>query len=501
MQAKLQLYNTLSRTTEPFEAINEAEKKVGLYTCGPTVYNFAHIGNLRTYIFEDILKRTLIAHGYTITHVMNITDVGHLSGEDDTGEDKMEKGAKREGKTAWEIAEFYTHSFKKNLADLNILEPDIWCKATDHIAEQIAQVQTLIDKDYTYETSDGIYFDTTKFPQYGEMALLHKQELQAGVRVDLGEKKNAHDFALWKFSSPNEKRQMEWKAFGRMGFPGWHIECSAMSMRYLGKHFDIHCGGIDHIPVHHTNEIAQAECAGANHPWVNFWMHGEFLLIDAGKMSKSDENFITLDTLIKKGYSPLAYRYFLLQAHYRKQLNFSWEALEAAEKGLNKLYEFFSTRLPLDLLDDKENESYLKIIEEVKKDNNTLDYSTAKRKLEILIEAISNDLNTPECLGLLNKYINEDFGSSISPSAWAMVVHEIDKILGLNLREGAYKIYNQKKNTIIPDEVKKLLDERETARTEKNWGESDRLRDEIAHLGFEVKDTADGQEVFPHTKD
>ncbi len=489
----LKLYNTLTRTIETFKPI--IDKKVGLYTCGPTVYDYAHIGNLRTYVFEDILKRTLKAGGYEVTHIMNITDVGHLSGDDDTGEDKMEKGAKREGKTAWEIAEFYTTAFKKHVQTLNILPPDLWCKATDHITEQIVQVQTLIDKGYTYETSDGIYFDTTKFPQYGEMALLHKQELQAGTRVDLGEKKNAHDFALWKFSSPNEKRQMEWEAFGKMGFPGWHIECSAMSMKYLGNHFDIHCGGIDHIPVHHTNEIAQAECAGANHPWVNFWMHGEFLLIDANKMSKSDNNFITLDTLIEKGYSPLAYRYFLLQAHYRKQLNFTWEALEAAEKGLNNLYKFCSTVLPIEILEKTEGEKkYLSEIESYKKDIEL--HRSTQQHLSILMEALANDLNTSEVLGLLHKMIKDTL---LTPSGWSIIIDEMDKILGLSLKEGAYKIYNQKKHTNIPEIVTKLLKEREVARKEKNWTLSDELRDKIISLGFEIEDAPEGQRIVPHT--
>ncbi|PIY93383.1 MAG: cysteine--tRNA ligase, partial [Candidatus Magasanikbacteria bacterium CG_4_10_14_0_8_um_filter_32_14] len=255
----LKIYNTLTKKIEEFKSISD--KEVGLYTCGPTVYNYAHIGNLRTFVFEDILKRILKYNNYQVKHVMNITDVGHLTDDADTGEDKMEKGSRREGKTAWEIAEFYTKAFKKNLQELNIEPPTTWCKATDNIPEQIALVQTLIDKDFTYETSDGIYFDTTKLADYGKLANLQNQNLEAGARVEMGEKKNPHDFALWKFSKENEQKQMEWDAFGKKGFPGWHIECSAMSSKYLGHHFDIHCGGIDHIPVHHTNEIAQSEAA------------------------------------------------------------------------------------------------------------------------------------------------------------------------------------------------------------------------------------------------
>ncbi len=314
----LKLYNTRTREKEVFKPLHSTT--VGLYTCGPTVYNYVHLGNLRSYLFEDILKRTLKRLKFTVQHVMNITDVGHLTDDADQGEDKMEKGAAREGKTAWEVAAFFTDACKRDMADLNILEPSIWCRATDHIPEQIALVKTLIDKGYTYETTDGIYFDTTKFPRYGDFAHLDTQSLQAGVRVDMGEKKNPHDFALWKFSPPGSTRQMEWVAFGKMGFPGWHVECSAMAMKYLGEQFDIHCSGIDHIPVHHTNEIAQSEAATGVTPWVRFWLHNEFLSVGKEKMSKSGENFVTLQTIKDKGHSTLAFRYFILQAHYRKQL-------------------------------------------------------------------------------------------------------------------------------------------------------------------------------------
>lgn len=458
--SELKLYNTLTRKIDTFKPING--KEVGLYTCGPTVYDYAHIGNLRTYIFEDILKRTLTSLEYNVTHVMNITDVGHLSGDDDTGIDKMEKGSVREGKTAWEVADFYASAFKKNIADLNITEPGIWCKATDHTKEQVEQVQTLIDKGYTYETSDGIYFDTTKFPEYGSFAHLDKQELRAGTRVDLGEKKNPHDFALWKFSKPEDKRQMEWEAFGRMGFPGWHIECSAMSMKYLGNHFDIHCGGIDHIPVHHTNEIAQAECSGASHPWVNFWLHGEFLLIDEGKMSKSEENFITLDTLIKKGYSPLAYRYFLLQAHYRKQLNFTWEALDAAEKGLKNLY---------------------RTVQSLGEEIGEVDQTYYKK----FLNEVSDDLNTPQALATMHEMLKSD----LSPETKLGTLHAYEQILGLDLQ----KVVNEKIE--IPQSVADKLTQRAFARQKKDWKASDRLRDEIYELGFEIDDTGDGQRVIP----
>jgi len=449
----LHLYNTRTRKKEPFTPLHG--KDVGLYTCGPTVYNYAHVGNLRTYIFEDILRRALKYHGYVVKHVMNITDVGHLSDDADQGEDKMEKGSKREGKTAWEIAEFYTDAFKQDMQDLNILEPTVWCKATDHIDEQIDQVQALTDRGFTYETSDGIYFDTTKIGDYGKLAQLDKQQLDAGSRVDMGEKKNPHDFALWKFNKPGEKRQMEWEAFGQTGFPGWHVECSAMSMKYLGEQFDIHCGGIDHIPVHHTNEIAQAESATGGKPWVNVWMHGEFLLTGDAKMAKSGDNFLTLARLHEEGITPLDYRYFLLQAHYRKQLGFSWEALKAAKQGLKRL-----------------RQRVLEIGERQDGD---------PKLTREFVEAVSDDLNTAEGLAILQTGLKNGVVS-------LKMVAEFDKILGLDLLAHAEEV-------VIPAEIQSLLEKRRKAREEKNWTESDRLRDEIAHLGFVVEDAGNEQKI------
>ncbi len=456
----INLYNTLTRKKEIFKPMRKGlfpKKEVGLYTCGPTVYNYAHIGNLRTYVFEDILKRVLQYNKYKINHVMNITDVGHLTDDADAGEDKIEAGAKREGKTALEIAKLYTDAFKENLEDLNILEPNIWCKATDHIPEQIDLVQKLIDKGVTYETSDGIYFDTTKIKDYGKLANLKNQKLQEGARVDMGEKKNPHDFALWKFSKADEKRQMEWDAFGKRGFPGWHIECSAMSMKYLGKQFDIHCGGIDHVPIHHSNEIAQSEAITGKKPWVKYWLHGEFLVLGKNeKMAKSSENFITLQTLKEKGISPLAYRYFLLQTHYRKQLTFSWEALGAAQTGLNNLRKMVNSLPEYAPRDPKIDEDFMK--------------------------TINDDLNMPEALalvwtGLKDKSIN------------LPTLIEFDKVLGLDLHNP------EKKEIAIPEEVQKLLDKRKTARKVKDYAKSDELRDEIKKLGFEVEDTGEGQKI------
>ncbi|NCT00245.1 cysteine--tRNA ligase, partial [Candidatus Parcubacteria bacterium] len=335
--APLSLYNTLTRKKEPFKPMLPGE--VGLYTCGPTVYNYAHIGNLRTYLFEDFLKRVLEYNGYRVKHVMNITDVGHLTGDMDMGEDKMEKGAAKEGKTAWDIASFYTDAFRHDIQALNIQDPDIWCKATDNIPEQIEMIKQLEDKGYTYKTSDGIYFDTSRLRDYNKLSHLPLDMLKEGARVEKNEeKKNSTDFALWKFSAPNAKRQMEWSSPWGVGFPGWHIECSAMSLKYLHGQLDIHCGGIDHINVHHTNEIAQSEAATGK-KFFNFWLHGAFLNISGGKkMAKSDDNFLTLEnSLVKKNISPLVYRFATLQTHYRKPMEYSEKNILQAQAGYNSL--------------------------------------------------------------------------------------------------------------------------------------------------------------------
>ncbi len=456
----MHLFNSLTNKKEPFHPLHSSE--VSLYTCGPTVYDYAHIGNLRTYVFEDTLKRSLKYNGYTVNHVMNITDVGHLTDDADAGEDKMEKGSRREGKTTWELAEFYTKIFQENLKDLNIMEPTTWCKATDHIPEQIAMVEKLREKGFTYETSDGIYFDTTKVDDYGKLVNLKEQDLKAGARVEMGEKKNLHDFALWKFTPEGEKRQMEW-VFGtkngqpRMGFPGWHIECSAMAMKYLGEHIDIHCGGIDHKSLHHTNEIAQSEATTGEKPWVNVWMHGEFLTVDEARMGKSQGNFITLQTIKERGFDPLAYRYFLLLAHYRRQLSFSWEALEAASHGLKNLRSYVS-EIPESLPGD------------------------IKHK-QAFLEALNDDLNTPMALAELWTGLKEN---TISLS----MVIQFDKVLGLNLHQ-----IESEEQLILSESVKNLVDQRAIARQTKNFSLSDELREKILAEGYSVEDTKEGQVV------
>lgn len=454
------IYNTLTRNKDKFKPIKR--KRAGVYTCGPTVYDYAHIGNLRSYIFADVLIKTLKYNGFKTKWIVNITDVGHLTSDADTGEDKLEKGSKREGKSAWEIARFYENAFKVDWEKLNLGKPDKMPRATDHIKEQIKIIKKLVKKGVTYRTFDGIYFDTSKINDYGKLSGMDLEKIEAGKRVELGEKKNPTDFALWKFS-PNppaggEKRQMEWKSPWGVGFPGWHIECSAMSMKYLGKTFDIHTGGIDHIPIHHTNEIAQSETATGK-PYANYWVHGEFLVMgDAAKMAKSGENFITLQTLIDRGFNPLSYRYMNFLTHYRKQLKFSWEAVEAAENGLNNLYNKISN-LPTSR-------------GEVNKDY----------KIRFT-EMINNDLNMPGIMALIQELLDD----KIKGEDKRGTLLEFDRVLGLD--------FSKVKKLEVPKEIKELAESRIKARQEKNWQLSDELRDEIQRKGFVVEDTADGYKI------
>src|SRR3989339_379448 len=413
---KIFLYNTLTREKEEFKPIDK--KEIGLYTCGPTVYDYAHIGNLRTYIFTDILKRVLFYNGYSVKHIMNITDVGHLVGDMDMGEDKFEKGARREGKTAWEIAEFYTKAFQKDLGNLNILPPNKYTKATDYIKEQITLIETLEEKSYIYKTSDGIYFDTAKFKDYNKLSHLRLEELQEGARVEKNEeKKNFTDFALWKFSYRDgrpfdssqdfARRQMEWRSPWGVGFPGWHLECSAMSMAELGEKLDIHCGGIDHINVHHTNEIAQSEAATGK-KFFNFWMHGAFLNIAGGKkMAKSADNFLTLDNaFLKKGIDPLVYRFACLQTHYRKPMEYSEEIMLNAKNGLEHL-------------------------------RNQVRGLRANNRTEVrskvygnkFINVINDDLNMPQALAVAQELLESNLTSE---EKYALIL-KFDEVLGLNL--------------------------------------------------------------------
>ncbi|HOX08571.1 MAG TPA: cysteine--tRNA ligase [Planctomycetota bacterium] len=470
------LYNTLTRAKDEFAPI--AAPAVGLYTCGPTVYNFAHIGNLRTYVFEDVLRRALARFGFKVKHVMNITDVGHLTSDADTGEDKMELGARREGKTAWDIARFYTEAFTADCRRLNVLAPDVVCKATDHIPEMIALVRRLEEKGVTYRLADGIYFDTSKFPAYGAMARLDIDGLEAGARVEMVEgKRNPTDFALWKFSPKDKQRQMEWDAPWGRGFPGWHIECSAMSMKHLGEQIDIHCGAVDHIAVHHTNEIAQSEAATGKSPWVRWWVHGEFLVLDKGKMAKSGGGFITLDAVIKKGFDPLAYRYFLLQAHYRSQLMFSWEGLEAAANGYRNLRETV-----LGLKEQLPVASSQLPVGKPATDNCQLTTGNYGERFD---DAVADDLNMPRALGTLWEALKD---GGLSAAAKLALVAHAEPVLGLGLDR-----VEAEKPAEVPADVAELAERRAAARKSKDFAAADVLRKELAAKGYEVEDRPGGK--------
>ena len=452
----LKFYNTLTRKKQVFKPLKKLD--VGIYSCGPTVYWYQHIGNFRSYIFSDILKRVLKYNDYNVKHVMNITDVGHLTSDADEGEDKIEKAALKEGKKAEDIADYYFKIFKQDLKKLNIIEPDIWCKATEHIKEQIELIKILEAKGYTYKTSDGIYFDTEKFKDYGKLAKLKKKGLKAGKRVCFGDKKNKTDFALWKFSSEPGKRQQEWNSPWGIGFPGWHIECSAMSSKYLGERFDIHTGGEDHIPVHHTNEIAQSEAAFNKKPWVKFWMHGAFLIFKGEKMSKSSGKIATISDLQEQGYSPLDYRYFVLTAHYRKQLNFTKENLDNAKNSRERLKRIISS-----LKGDDETSK--------NKDDNEIN----EKYLKDFENAIEDDLDMPEALKILWRLVRDE-----KARGKLNTIADMDQIFGLDL------LLQEK--IIISKEVKQLINERDKARKDKDWNRADALRDEIRKLGYKIDD-------------
>ena len=462
------LYNTLTRRKDEFEPI--APPNVGLYTCGPTVYNYAHIGNLRTYVFEDILKRALVRCGFNVQHVMNVTDVGHLVSDADEGEDKMAVGARREAKSAAEIADFYWQAFRSDLQRLNIIEPDTWCKATDHIAEQIDLVRKLEANGFTYVIDDGVYFDTSKFPDYGNLARLDVEGLQAGARVEMVPgKRNPTDFGLWKFPRQDQQRLMEWDSPWGVGFPGWHIECSAMAIKHLGQRLDIHCGGIDHIGVHHTNEIAQAECA-LGHKWVNWWMHGEFLTFpkddaeagEADRMSKSSGEFLTLDVLVERGFEPLAYRYFLLNAHYRQQLAFSWEALEAAQNALGRL-----KRTVLDL-----------------RGGYTGKQQVIQGPLDGFDAAVADDLNMPRALAAMWAAIKDEGASQGEIYATLLAM---DAVLGLG-----FERMQEKQLAVSAEKIEQLIGERDAARNSKDFARADEIRDKLLAVGIEIMDSSTG---------
>ncbi len=451
-------YNTLTKKKELFKSLEP--KKVKMYSCGPTVYKDATIGNMRTNLFQDTLRRVLEYNGYEVKQVMNITDVGHLVSDGDEGEDKMLKSAREEHKTPMEIAEHYTKLFFKDLERLNVEIPEVICKATDHIEEMLEMVQKIIENGYAYETSTAIYFDVSKLDEYGILSGINLREQKAGARVEVDpEKRNPYDFALW-IKAP-ENHLMKWDSPWGPSYPGWHIECSAMSQKYLGEVFDIHTGGIDLIPTHHENEIAQSKGACGKIP-AHYWMHGEYLLINGGKMSKSLGNVYLLDDIIKRGYDPLVYRLFNFSCHYKGKLNFTWEGIEAASTALTRL-----------------RDGYQKHLTGMAEVDGTI-ISEIENKFH---QAINDDLNMPLAMSAVWEAVKyQDKSPKI-----AKLLEKFDTVLGLKITE--------KKDEEIPQEILELVEQRKVARNEKKWTESDRLRDLIAQKGYSVKDTKDGAEV------
>ncbi|MEA3429861.1 MAG: cysteine--tRNA ligase [Nanoarchaeota archaeon] len=460
----LKLFNTLSKKIEEFQPIKKGE--VSFYACGPTVYWYQHIGNLRTYISEDILKRTFLYNGLKVKHIINVTDVGHLTSDADEGEDKLVKALKREGlpmtkEAMLQLADKYFKEFVEDFSRLNILEPDVWCKATEHVKEMIELIKKIETNGYTYKTSVGLIFDTEKFKDYANLARLNLDELEQGARTKIdAERKNSSDFALWVTNQPNHI--MLWDSPWGQGFPGWHIECSAMSIKYLGEQFDIHCGGKEHVPVHHTNEIAQSESATGKKPWVKYWFHTEWLGMKDVKMSKSKGDIIIISGLIEKGYDPLDYRYFCLQAHYKTPLTFSFEALDAAKTAYKRLKN--------------------KIIE-IKNNLESKNKEKLKEYQDKFFTHINNDLDTPQALALLWDMIKDkDIGNK---EKYELTL-KFDKVLGLKLDK------TKEEKVEIPEEIQKLIEERQTAKDNKDWTKSDELRNKIKDAGFIIKDTKEG---------
>ena len=458
----MKIYNTLTRQKEELKPLNK--DYVGIYSCGPTVYQYAHIGNLRTYIFMDELRRVLKRNGYTLKHVMNITDVGHLTSDGDEGEDKMAKSARIMKKDPYEIAEYFTGVFLKDIDRLNITRPEIITKATDNINQMIDFVVGLCDKGYGYETSDGIYYDIQKFKGYGKLSGNNLDDLMSGARVDVNdEKRHPADFAIWK-KAPKE-HIMQWKSPWGVGYPGWHIECSAMGLRFLGEKFDIHTGGVDHIPIHHENEIAQSEGL-LGHPMVNYWMHGEFMLVNGGKMSKSLGNTYTVDQLIEKGYSPLVFRYFCLNAHYRNKINFTFESMDAAKKALKNLH---------------------KEIDRHKGAKGQVDASVLEGFKNEFDEAVNDDLNIPKALGIVWNMAKYDIKSN---DIYELIL-STDDVLGLDL-DKEFEDVEVAVDDDLSAKVEELIAKRLEAKKAKDWATADAIRNELTEMGIALKDTPQG---------
>ncbi|PZR98525.1 MAG: cysteine--tRNA ligase [Candidatus Chloroheliales bacterium] len=472
----LRIYNTLTRSKEEFKSLEAG--KVGMYACGPTVYSYAHIGNMRTYLFEDVLRRVLQYDGYDVTHIMNITDVGHLVSDADEGEDKMITAMRREGKSAYDIAQFYTAFFLQEMERLNCLMPTTMPPATAHIPEMITLIQRLDERGHSYVIEDGVYYDVSTFPDYGKLSRLSLEGQEAGARVEVNdEKRNPADFALWKKAAANHL--MQWPSPWGQGYPGWHIECSAMSMEYLGETFDIHTGGVDHIPIHHENEIAQSEGATGK-KFVNYWVHGEFLLMDGGKMSKSLGNLYTTDDLMKNGVDPLAYRYFSFTAHYRTKLNFTWDAVKAQQKAFNKLREFVANAAAL-----------------ASEGGELGDTAWLDGYRQQFQDAIDDDLNMPRAVGVVWNMVNDSLkrGKAAQVAARELLL-DIDRVLGLRLADLQPMLKQiEALNTALdelPAEVASLIEERNAAKAGKDFKRADQIRDQVRTLGYELVDRPGG---------
>ncbi|MET0979976.1 MAG: cysteine--tRNA ligase [Candidatus Saccharimonadales bacterium] len=488
----LKLHNTLTKQVEDFTPLHD--NHVSLYTCGPTVYNYLHVGNWSAYIYWDTLVRTLRANDFKVERVMNITDVGHLTSDADEGEDKLEKGARREGKTAWEVAEFYAEDFLSGMEKLGLILPEHIVKATDFIPQQLELIEVLKEKGYTYQISDGIYFDTSKFPSYADFAGLDLEAQKAGARVNFNsQKRNPSDFALWKFSPQGEKRDMEWQTPDSlldlpaiddekiMGFPGWHVECSAMAMSILGTTIDIHTGGIDHIPVHHTNEIAQSEAASGQQ-FAKYWLHNNHLKVDGTKISKSLGNGYTLQDLAEHGYSALDYRMFVLQGHYTNEGNFTFDNLTAAKNRLHHWRNIAALR----------HQTHDTLVDDTRKSTDDKSVSLLATS-GAMLEALNNDLNTPEVLRIIDQAFSTFDGKdleAIHQHGLVRVLETIDDVLGLQLIP---------LTPDITDEAKQLIIRRQRARDEKDWSSSDAIRDTLLGMGIVIRDTSSGS-IWEYTE-
>ena len=483
IHSALSLFNTLGRHVQTFEPL--VPGKVGFYGCGPTVYNYAHIGNLRAYVTHDILVRTFRRLGYEVSHVMNITDVGHLSDDADSGVDKMVRSAEERGKSVLEIADFYTQAFFRDIERLNIVRPTVVCKATEHVPDMIELIKRIEANGFTYSAGGNLYFDISKFAPYGELALLRLDELKAGARIDTdANKRNPGDFVLWFTKSKFENQALVWDSPWGRGYPGWHIECSAMSIKYLGETFDIHAGGIDHIPVHHTNEIAQSEAATGKHPWVKYWVHNEFLVLDKGKMSKSAGGFLTLQTLVDVGYDPLDYRYFLLGGHYRSQLQFSYAALDGARNARKSLGD------KLRSLAAQAGPSFMAAFSApAPQAGKRAKSAQAAKYLLNFNRAISDDLNTPRALAELWGLLKDP---SIEATDALAAAFDMDEVLGLKLAEEAAPRNDSGGDPALAAEIESLIEERKEAKKAKNYGRADEIRQQLKERGIILEDTPGG---------